>query len=694
MDPEKKLDAVLDDARQELCSPDLSFRHLNFQAVTQTLPAVPVSVDGQEGAIWAVEPNDSRARYLLRRAADRQRFVVYGSWIEYDSDGHGAMRVAPLLTTRCAYDDEELTATALERPAANRDLMDHLTAHGAVFGEGSVLLEPGQLGARKIDRRPFDHDRIGIALAEPTTIRSYLDHRTHPALLDNRLVKLFASRVEREARPEAETGEPRPASSFEEPVVRVEKDRLDPDQAEAVRLTSSGVDLVIHGPPGTGKSTVIVAIVEAAVRSGARVVVTSTEESALDVARRRLRPLDEQGRRSVTVASPDEIAAVTPATIGIPDYDVLVIDEASRMTLSDALPLLCRAKSVVVIGDERQLPPAREGMTLLDRAMTVGLRRTRLRYHYRSRDRTLITPSNMLAYGLSLRTVPRPDGGNSMGIKMVVCEGATITESERGVINTCEAQAIIARLIQHATSASPRSIAVIAANSAQADHIRAELALALAAAGLTDHGLNPNPEEPFFIRNTGAVQGEERDIVLISFVYRPGVSARNGFGVFDRRGAIERLNVLMSRARQEMIIHLSFRASDFDRSTPLSAGAIAYLLTRKILDALLTTDYRQATPREIASLAKKAFRTSDNLGVVYGLRTDGLLGYDVGLVVRDESRDPAHWDAIVRQLRDTGWLIVDVTHREVQREPDRVARSITALIAGSRTKLSRPGASQ
>ena len=690
MDLEKNVDAVLDDARQELRSPDLSSRRLNFQAVTQTLPAVRKSTDGQEMSIWAIEPSDSRARYLLRQAAERQRFVVYGTWIEYDSDGHGAMRVAPLLTTHCAFNDDDLTATALERPAANRDLMDHLTAHGAVFGEGLVLVEPGQLGARTIDRRPFDHDRIGVALAETTTMRSYLDHSTHPALLDNRLVRLFASRGDREARPEAETGESRLGSSFGGPVVRGEEDRLDPDQAEAVRLVSSGVDLVVHGPPGTGKSTVIRAIVGAAVRSGARVVVTSTEGSALDVARRRLRSLDERGRRSVTVASPEEIAAVTPAMIGVPDYDILVVDEGSRMTLFGALPLLSRAKSVVVIGDERQLPPAREGMSLLDRALAVGLSRTRLRYHYRSHDRTLISPSNILAYGLSLRTVPRPDGGADMGIKMVVCEGATVTESEKGVINACEAQAIIARLIQHATSASPRSIAVIATNSAQADYIRAELALALAAAGLTDDGLNPDPEERFFIRNTGAVQGEERDIVLVSLVYRPGVSARNGFGVFDRRGAMERLNVLMSRARREMTIHLSFGASDFDRSAPLSAGAIAYLLIRKILDALLTTDYRQTTPSEVASLARRASRTSDNLGVVYGLRTAGSLRYDVGLVVRDDSRDPAHWDAIVRQLGDTGWLIVDVTHQEVQREPDRVARSIAALIARSRTTLSRP----
>jgi hypothetical protein len=39
-------------------------------------------------------------------------------------------------------------------------------------------------------------------------------------------------------------------------------------------------------------------------------------------------------------------------------YDLVVIDEASQMYMSDAIPILYRAKSVVISGDNMQMPPS------------------------------------------------------------------------------------------------------------------------------------------------------------------------------------------------------------------------------------------------------------------------------------------------------------------------------------------------
>ncbi len=44
---------------------------------------------------------------------------------------------------------------------------------------------------------------------------------------------------------------------------------------------------------------------------------------------------------------------------GAVSFDLLVIDEASQVQPIDALGAIARAKQIVVVGDERQLPPTR-----------------------------------------------------------------------------------------------------------------------------------------------------------------------------------------------------------------------------------------------------------------------------------------------------------------------------------------------
>ena len=40
-------------------------------------------------------------------------------------------------------------------------------------------------------------------------------------------------------------------------------------------------------------------------------------------------------------------------------FDIVIFDEASQITTSDAIGAIARGKSVVIVGDEKQLPPTR-----------------------------------------------------------------------------------------------------------------------------------------------------------------------------------------------------------------------------------------------------------------------------------------------------------------------------------------------
>lgn len=62
-----------------------------------------------------------------------------------------------------------------------------------------------------------------------------------------------------------------------------------------------------------------------------------------------------QKLRPVLLATPEAASAILPMTPGL--LDLLIIDEAAPMFTADALPMLYRARSVVVAGDRMQLSP-------------------------------------------------------------------------------------------------------------------------------------------------------------------------------------------------------------------------------------------------------------------------------------------------------------------------------------------------
>src|SRR5205823_4613705 len=112
-------------------------------------------------------------------------------------------------------------------------------------------------------------------------------------------------------------------------------------------------------------------------------------------------------------------------------FDVVIFDEASQVTLEESVPTIFRAKQVLVVGDEMQLPPtsffasraADEEQILVEDAsgQTIeydlssnsllnhaarNLPSTMLGWHYRSRSESLISFSNAAFYQGRLLTVP------------------------------------------------------------------------------------------------------------------------------------------------------------------------------------------------------------------------------------------------------------------------------------------------
>ena len=232
-------------------------------------------------------------------------------------------------------------------------------------------------------------------------------------------------------------------------------------------------------------------------------------------------------------------------------FDYAIFDESSQIPIEDAIPTIYRAKKIIVVGDEKQMPPSNffssnsEVQTLLDKASTVYQSQL-LKWHYRSEHPALIAFSNRHFYDNELITFPSASFEYPIQLKKV--DG--VFENN---INLAEAKAVAEHyktlLLQQNTS-----IAIIAFSKTQQTEIENQI---------NKLKLPENPD--LILRNLENVQGIESDVVLISIGYAPnekGVLLKN-FGPVNQEKGANRLNVLFTRAKKQMVVFTSISSSNF-----------------------------------------------------------------------------------------------------------------------------------
>ncbi|NKL79039.1 DUF3320 domain-containing protein [Rhizobium leguminosarum] len=304
-----------------------------------------------------------------------------------------------------------------------------------------------------------------------------------------------------------------------------------------------------------------------------------------------------QALKPVFMMSPLSIAQFLPP--GVLEFDLLVMDEASQIQPVDALGAVARAKQVVVVGDERQLPPTKffskmtsgtsdddddGGAQVSDIESILGLFSARglpekmLRWHYRSRHQSLIAVSNTQFYDSKLFIVPSPYTQEAgMGLRFNHIPGGTFEDG----VNKVEAKAVAEAIIRHALNSPGLSLGVAAFSIKQRREIQDQLELLRRLNPQTEEFFHSHPHEPFFIKNLENVQGDERDVILISVAYAKGpggapMSMR--FGPLGAEGGERRLNVLISRAKRRCEVYASITDDDIDLERGKGKGVFAFKL--------------------------------------------------------------------------------------------------------------------
>ncbi len=384
------------------------------------------------------------------------------------------------------------------------------------------------------------------------------------------------------------------------------------------------------------------------------------------------------------LASPEVVSEVFPLERGL--FDLVIFDEASQLDLERGLPVLYRAKRAVIAGDEQQMPPthwfeasrdeeedAEEEPELAEAQRTdsllVAAKRIYgfdyLSWHYRSRSQELIEYSNHAFYDGALQVAANTDRATAKAaIEWLRVEGTWDKQTNPVEVARC-VDLLRDLLAEDRDSGKTRSVGVITFNARQMDAVKdeaerrrdedADFAALWGAAEA--RALDDRP----FVKNLENVQGDERDVIVLSVGYGPGPDGvfRRQFGVLNYEGGENFLNVAVTRARERVVVVCSFDPEHLAVETSANIGPVRfkqYLLyaksvsarqpeeTRKILADVnpdLLVQKRAVQPQFESPFEEEVHRAITARGFAVDAQV-GLSGYRIDLAVIDP-RDPQRY---------------------------------------------------
>lgn len=269
-----------------------------------------------------------------------------------------------------------------------------------------------------------------------------------------------------------------------------------------------------------------------------------------------------------------QVSETMPAEVGM--FDLVIVDEASQSSI-DAIPVLLRAKKLLVVGDNKQVSPSNVGlsaeqinvlrnkylfgqphkefltpdMSLYDMASSIYESSVMLLEHFRCHPE-IISYSNKNFYAGRIKPMRISKKSEQLSPALVpiyVEDGARESKSNKH-INRKEAEAIIAEMrnVFEDPKCQGKSLGCISLlGSAQAEYIQS--------LALDTFGVEALTKVKFACGEASSFQGAERDIIFLSMVADP-----MNCSPLSSTAHEQRLNVAASRARERMYLVSSVKS--------------------------------------------------------------------------------------------------------------------------------------
>jgi len=294
----------------------------------------------------------------------------------------------------------------------------------------------------------------------------------------------------------------------------------------------------------------------------------------------------------IILTSPDVASNLFKGMNGY--FDIVMFDEASQLRLEDNLPAMLKGKQIVIAGDEHQMPPSNyfskvfDGTiededdfdeeeeivvdkdnillsceSLLDFGAELNFEKRHLDFHYRSKHPYLIDFSNYAFYDQRLK--PLPNTFNYSPIKYIQLNGVF---SEH--INDVEAEMVLS-IIENNINLLPNgeypTVGIATFNIAQRNHIKSKILERQKFSKYEDFNVKIQKleENGMFIKNLENIQGDERDVIILSTTYGLGTdgSFAQRFGPINHAKGYKLLNVIITRAKFKIYVCTSVPEATF-----------------------------------------------------------------------------------------------------------------------------------
>lgn len=337
-------------------------------------------------------------------------------------------------------------------------------------------------------------------------------------------------------------------------------------------------------------------------RNSLRKIVTYDPESFTDI-------------HPLILSNPSSTSTLFPLKQGF--FDIVIFDEASQLRIEETYSSVYRGKTVIISGDSQQMPPSSyfesgknlidesdtnqddsensESLiddssldmatkeSLLDWAIDEGYQETYLDMHYRSKHPDLIEFSNTCFY--NSRLVPMPSEIHDTPIIFKQVNGLyekRVNESEaKEVLNIIKTNIPLNKSVGIATfNLTQRNLILDLINKERSE----------------DKDFNSRmstfEENGFFVKNLENIQGDERDIIILSTTFGKRSDGKfiMNFGPITQRNGHRLLNVIITRAKEKIFVLTSIpedRQNEFrtfidgELKVTGKSGLLAYLTYAK-----------------------------------------------------------------------------------------------------------------
>ncbi len=289
----------------------------------------------------------------------------------------------------------------------------------------------------------------------------------------------------------------------------------------------------------------------------------------------------------VLLTNPTVASAILPLQDNL--YDVIIFDEASQLRLEDTYASLLRGKKKIISGDKHQMPPSNyfqssvsldfkeelsndlaidnflsDSESLLEYASDLNFKPVFLDFHYRSKHPSLIKFSNNAFYGQRLSPMPPSIKHNTSPFKFYQVDGIY----KKDGTNIEEAKAIIEslKMIELKQNEKIPSIGIATFNVKQRNLVWSLLINEVQKSTLFSQKISKLIQSGLFVKNLENIQGDERDIIMISTTY--GLTEdgkfRQNFGPISRKKGYKLLNVIITRAKEYIEIYTSIPTNYYE----------------------------------------------------------------------------------------------------------------------------------